>query len=244
MTNPFGSVPVPKKGSTLFDESHSLSGNFPFSVLAPVFLAETIPGDRWDINVFNLTKLETLIAPAMQPIDASLLWFKIPKRLVFKHFKKWYSGGPDGKDEHEKPHIFLWQFAADLLDWLANTKSLNSTQIAYVTNELFGSGSLWQYMGLPVPLTYDSATGVWSVLSLEAWRGDNDHLDVDSGYIDMMYHMAYHMLYDEYFRDQTLSDGCFEDAEEGIFKVNNKYNNLLRISDTNVILLPNTTGTD
>ena len=72
MSDVFGSVPVPKKGRTNFNESHSVSGSFPMTQLIPVFCTETIPGDRWDINVFNLTKLETLIAPAMQRIDANL----------------------------------------------------------------------------------------------------------------------------------------------------------------------------
>lgn len=243
MSNVFGSVPVPKKGRTNFNESHSVSGSFPLTQLIPVFCTETIPGDRWDINVFNLTKLETLIAPAMQRIDASLLWFKIPKRLLFRHFKKWYSGGEDGQDEHEKPHFFIWQFANDLLTW-ANTFSLSDEQIQYITDLLFGAGSLWQYLGLPVPLTYDDATGVWSVLSLKDWGIDQDNLKDDSSYVDLMYIMGYHMLYDQYFRDQTLSSGCFEDSEEGILKVNNSYNSYLSTGASSSITLPITTGSD
>ena len=204
MSDVFGSVPVPKKGRTNFNESHSVSGSFPMTQLIPVFCTETIPGDRWDINVFNLTKLETLIAPAMQRIDASLLWFKIPKRLLFRHFKKWYSGGEDGQDSHEKPHFYIWQFAYDLLNW-AISYPLTSVQIQYVTDLLFGAGSLWQYLGLPVPLQYDDSTGVWSVLSLNDWDIDRYNLKLDDAYIDLMYIMGYHMLYDQYFRDQVLN---------------------------------------
>ena len=62
--NPFASVPVQPMRSTNFDESHEVSGNFPLSYVCPVFMTETLPGDRWKINTYNLTKLETLIAPS------------------------------------------------------------------------------------------------------------------------------------------------------------------------------------
>ena len=244
MNNPFGSVPVPKKGRTNFDESHSVSGSFPLTQLIPVLTAETIPGDRWDINVYNLTKLETLIAPAMQKVEASLLWFKLPKRLLFKHFKKWYSGGADGQDDHEKPHFFIWKFADDFVAW-CQRKSLTDAQVQYVTEELFGPGSLWQYLGLPVPLRYNTVTGSWEVISIKLWSAtDGDNLKSDDAYIDLIPIMGYHMLYDQYFRDQTLDSGCYEDSEEGILKINTSYNSVLRISETNVIPLDATTGYD
>ena len=208
--NPFGSVPVPKKGRTNFNESHTLSGTFPLSKVCPVFFTETIPGDSWNINVFNLTKLQTLIAPAMQQVDASLLWFKLPKRLLFKHFKKWYSGGEDGQDEHQKPHIHLFKLTQYL-------NFLDDDDIQQFTEDFFGPGSLWNYLGLPCPLYYSGLQ--WEVLPLNEWAqyssktGDNDFIDITPL-------MAYHYIYDCYFRDQTLSDAMFEDAEEGNFIVN------------------------
>ena len=56
--NPFGSVPVPRKKSTNFDESHSVSGTFPLSKVIPVFFTDTLPGSTWKINTFNLSRLE------------------------------------------------------------------------------------------------------------------------------------------------------------------------------------------
>lgn len=244
MSDVFGSVPVSKKGRTLFNESHSVCGSFPLTSLVPVFATETIPGDRWDINVFNLTKLETLLAPAMQKIDASLLWFKIPKRLLFKHFKKWYSGGEDGQDSHEKPHFFIWQFAADVVAW-GTSLSWTSNKFQSFTDLYFGAGSLWQYLGLPVPLKYDSATGVWSVRSILEWKPtDLSDLKTEDGFIDLIPILGYHMLYDQYFRDQTLDSGCYEDSEEGILKINASYNNKIVWDASNIQLLPSTTGYD
>lgn len=233
MTGPFSSIPVGKVGRTLFDESHEVSGTFGLSYCQPVFMTETIPGDSWNINVFNLTRLETLIAPAMQRVDASLLWFKAPKRLIFRHFKKWYSGGVDGQDDHEKPHIFLYEFANQLSSW-CNTKGINDAGRQNLTEQLFGPGSLWNYLGLPVPLEYRSGTGVWGVLNVDDWSipATEEGRKSDESFIDIMPIMFYHMVYDQFFRDQTLSQAAFEDADEGVFKVQQNYNSGIYINGT------------
>lgn len=220
--DPFGSVPVPKKGRTVFNESHSLSGTFPLSTCVPVFFTDTIPGDSWTINVHNLTKLETLIAPAMQRVDASLLWFKLPKRLVFKHFKKWYSGGTDGRDEHQKPFFYLFAlrdyFAQYIVTQAVDAK--RSAVMQEMTEFFFGPGSLWNYLGLPVPLEYNSSTGAWTVLSMEYWDQESEKVEnSDVDFVDAMPLMAYHMIYDQYIRDQTLCPAFYEDSEEGILKI-------------------------
>ena len=80
---------------------------------------------------------------------------------------------------------------------------------------------------------------------MEDWELSIYNLKDEGSYVDLMYIMGYHMLYDQYFRDQTLSSGCYEDSEEGILKVNNSYNNRLSINDTGgTVELPSTTGRD
>ena len=214
MANPFDSVPVPRKGRTNFNESHSLSGTFPLSKLVPIFFTPTLPGDKWNIDLYNLSRLETLIAPAMQQVNASVLWFKMPQRLLFKHFKKWYSGGENGDDTHEKPHIHLYDFAQSLMKYLSQIDMLDFTE------EFFGPGSLWNYLGLPVPIKYDTDTGVWSVRSIEEWDDESDVGSPDSDFIDLMPLMAYNYLYDTFFMDQTLNDRIFVEGEEGNFTIN------------------------
>lgn len=242
MSSVFGSVPVPKKGRSLFNESHSVSGTFPLAKCVPVFMTETIPGDSWNINVFNLSKLETLLAPAMQRVDASLLWFKLPKRLVFRHFKKWYSGGEDGQDSHQKPHIYFWEFVKSLEAFL-QTLSLTPGQKDKFVEALFGPGSLWSYIGLFTPIQYNSTTGVWEFLPFSLWQIPENYVKSDVDYIDIMPFLAYHMIYDQYFRDQTLSSAAFEDADEGVLKVNPGYNPNYRFGSY-VFNFPSVTGND
>ena len=241
--DPFSGIPVKKLGRTNFDEAHEVAGNFPLSKVCPVFTTETIPGDSWDINVFNVTRLETLISPAMQRINASLLWFRVEKRLLFKHYKKWYTGGTDGQDSHQKPHIYLWQVLYELMSSGAYS-GLTTDQKAELLNLLFGPGSLWNYMQLPVPLVYNSVTGVWSLRTtgyqIPAKEADRKS---DDCYIDIMPFLGYHLIYDQYFRDQTLSQSCFEDAEEGILKVQDTYNKVIHLTGAD-FTIPAASGTD
>lgn len=193
------------------------------SDLQPVLFLDCLPGTSYRIKVWNLTKLETLIAPAMQQVNASLLTFKVPKRLCYKNFKEWYSGGADGTTDAQKPHWNLYTILDDIvnnyLDWPAEARN------AFIAS-LFGPGSLWNYLGLPCPVEYNSTTGVWQIIpassiGIETGAVDDDGNFKDSGFIDAMPFIAYWLLHDEYFMDQTLGKKMF--VSEGDLKLNEEF---------------------
>lgn len=224
----FGSIPVGKIGRTNFNLSHQVTGNFKEGICYPVFFEDALPGDRWNIKTFNISKLETLISPAMQRTDANLLWFKIPKRLLMRSFKKWYTGGVDGMANVEKPYIYF----SSILDWfrdMAALHGLSNVQIEHLTDFLFGPGSLWQMLGLPIP--YDYSGSVPKIIppllyySQDETYSDNWYGEILDQRIDLLPFIAYGALYDEYFRDQTLSDAVFADdiSEFPVLNVNRTY---------------------
>lgn len=202
----FQSIPVGKVGRTNFNLSHQVTGNFREGICYPIFCEETLPGDSWSINTYNITKLETLIAPAMQRTDANLLWFKTPKRLCMKNFKKWYTGGSDGMSSFEKPYIKL----SSIRDYFENLKDqggFSTSFIEHLTNIMFGPGSVWQMLGLPIP--YSFRDGAPAIITPDWW--EDDILDQK---IDLIPFIAYARIYDEYFRDQSLSESIFIPDED------------------------------
>lgn len=226
----FQSIPVGRVGRTNFNLSHQLTGNFKEGICYPIFCEETLPGDSWRINTYNISKLETLLAPAMQRTDASLLWFKIPKRLCMKNFKKWYTGGSDGMASVEKPYFRLSSY----IDWIRLNDSYffssdTQTKLLNVTNIFFGPGSVWQMVGLPIPYKPNVSTGIINFVSpFELVQGtpkvvwDESILDQK---IDLIPFIAYAKLYDEYFRDQSLSESIFiADEDYANFNPNWSYN--------------------
>ena len=209
----FGSIPVGKLGRTNFNLSHQLTGNFKEGLVYPVFCEDSLPGDSWKIKTYNISRLETLISPAMQRTDASLLWFKIPKRLLMRHFKKWYTGGTDGQANLEKPYITIGSILTFFDNEVLSDEFATDQVVKDLTEFLFGAGSLWQMLGLPIPYDYSQTTpkiippfeksgDEW----IQVW--DGELLDQK---IDILPFIAYGALYDEFFRDQTLSEPVFVD---------------------------------
>ena len=217
--SPFGSIPVGKKGRTNFDLSHSLSGTFGLGYCQPVFMTQdVIPGDRFSIRVHNLTKLETLIVPAMQQVDASLLWFKLPKRLCYKNFKDWYSGGVDGNTDADKPHFNIVKIIEHVQQAIYPiTATMTEADKRNLTAQLFGPGTLWNYFGLPCPLDYDN--GTWKIKQFTDI--DVSEFSEDDSWIDAIPFIAYWLIHDEYFMDQTLGNRMF--VSEGDLQMNADY---------------------
>lgn len=215
----FQSIPVGRIGRTNFNLSHQLTGNFKEGICYPVFCEETLPGDSWRINTYNISKLETLLAPAMQRTDASLLWFKIPKRLCMKNFKKWYTGGTDGQSSVEKPYFTLRSFVLWIMDHSNYFMSGSpDVKIKAFTDFIFGPGSVWQMVGLPIPYLPNNATGLMEFIppyilqqGIPKLNWNDSLLDQK---IDLIPFIAYAKLYDEYFRDQTLSESIFVSDED------------------------------
>lgn len=215
----FQSIPVGRIGRTNFNLSHQLTGNFKEGICYPVFCEETLPGDSWSINTYNISKLETLLAPAMQRTDASLLWFKIPKRLCMKNFKKWYTGGSDGMSTVSKPRFTLRSFTDWIHDHFSYFMSSDpEAKFKKVTDFFFGPGSVWQMVGLPIPYLPDNTLGVMKFIppyvldkGIPVLNWNENLLDQE---IDLIPFIAYAKLYDEYFRDQTLSESIFIPDED------------------------------
>lgn len=221
--NIFGSVPVGKIGRTNFNLSHQLTGNYKEGLCYPVFLEETLPGDSWSINTFNISKLETLIAPAMQRTRASLIWMKIPKRLCMRNFKNWYSGGTDGTNSSEKPYTTFQSIVDCFLFW-QELEDLTQDQINQLTDFFFGPGSLWQNVGLPLPYDYsgDTPTLIPPIIYSDVqskWIANWSSAILEQK-IDLIPFNAYALCYMEYFRDQTLSNPIFEDNGQDFPNIN------------------------
>lgn len=221
----FQSIPVGRIGRTNFNLSHQLTGNFKEAICYPVFCEETQPGSIYRIKVWNISKLETLIAPAMQRTNASLLWFKMPKRLCMRNFKKWYTGGIDGNASVEKPYILL----KSIQDWWVQniSEQFDEDEKNLIFDYFFGPGSLWQMVGLPLPVQFNQ-NGTYLRIFPDDWTSA-----VTSQMIDLIPFIAYQRIYDEYFRDQTLSESVFVSEEDyPIFNINRE----IKIEGTDLVL--------
>lgn len=178
----FNAIKTQKIGRTAFDLSHSVKGSFPMGKFIPLVLQECVPGDRFKVQVHQLSRLMALISPMFHDVDIHLDAFYQPSRLLMKDFDKFWTGGESGTEAPTVPQVNLGDIYDHNPDWLA-------------------PGSLLSYLGVPSPLSYDSSTGTWSF---------NDNIDNDSDHNSQLPNISllplnmYISIWNEYIRDETI----------------------------------------
>lgn len=119
--------------------------------LVPVNLLEVLPGDTIQLSSGVFMRLAPMIAPVMHPVHMTIQHFYVPTRIIWDDFEEFITGGPDGMSSVTPP----------------------------TSTVIFPSGSLADYLGLPV-----NTPRAIKVSSLPF--------------------RAYNAIYNNYFRDQDL----------------------------------------
>ena len=183
----FNSVPAPKVGRTAFDMSFEHKLTCDMGKLIPAFCMECLPGDTLDIKPSALFRLQALISPMMQRVDASMLFFKEPYRHIWEGFEDFMTGGSDGLQKPEPPYFTLQDI-------------FNLNPASQTIPEQLQVGSLLDYLGIPLP--YELKNGAWTPSTITG--SDKAKLSVTK--LSALPLRAYAHIWNEYFRDQTLQD--------------------------------------
>lgn len=75
--------------------------------LIPIGWYEALPGDTIQMATNMLVRANALLAPVMHPVDVRVHHFFVPNRLLWKDWEPFITGGPDGLDSSEWPHLLL-----------------------------------------------------------------------------------------------------------------------------------------
>lgn len=125
----FNTIRIPKLKRNKFNLSHDVKLSMRMGELIPIFCQDVIPGDTFKLNTEMLIRFAPLMAPVMHRINVYTHFFFVPKRLLWKNWKDFITGGKDGKAEPSYPKIHL-----------------NGARSA----QYFRTGSLADYLGFPV----------------------------------------------------------------------------------------------
>lgn len=79
--------------------------SFNMGEIVPVFCKEVLPGDIWKQESVALLRTLPLLKPLMQRVNADLIHFYIPTRVMWEDFEDFITGGPEGTSEPEFPYI-------------------------------------------------------------------------------------------------------------------------------------------
>jgi len=131
----FQSVSIRKPKYNAFDLSHEKKLSMNPGQLVPVYVQETVPGDKFRVKTEMLLRMAPMIAPVMHRVNAFMHFFFVPNRLVYDDWAKFITGGEDGLQAPAFPKITLTEQA----------------------RTLFAPGSLADFMGAPTIKSSDPA---------------------------------------------------------------------------------------
>lgn len=120
------SIDMPR---SVFDRSCSLKTSFDMGKLVPIYIDEMLPGDTVSMDMAEVIRMGTPIAPIMDDLYAKISWFFVPYRVIWSHFKQFCGEN-------------------DVSAWTQTTEyTLPQQPIAAGDNRF--TGSLCDYLGLP-----------------------------------------------------------------------------------------------
>lgn len=146
--------------------------------LVPVGCFEALPGDTIQQSSSLLIRVSPLLSPVMHPVDVRVHHFFVPNRLIWDDWEKFITGGPDGLDASEHPHVLANDAGLGTLqDYLGilpqsgrTVSALPFRAYALIWNEYFRD------QDLQTPLSFSSASGSDTVTSRAlqrvAWEKD------------------------------------------------------------------------
>lgn len=181
MANIFNSIRLKRPRRNVFYLSYENKLTANAGELVPIMCKPVVPGDKFRVNTEMLVRLAPLVAPMMHRVDVFTHYFFVPNRLLWNQWEDFITKGVDGTGVPAFPKIAL------RADWV------NPTSAAV----LLSDGSLWDYLGLPT-------IGGFNGIAFPE-RSPNSVIPPVGYEVSALPFRAYQLIYNEYYRDQNLT---------------------------------------
>lgn len=181
MANIFNSIRLKRPRRNVFNLSYENKLTANAGELVPIMCKPVVPGDKFRVNTEMLVRLAPLVAPMMHRVDVFTHYFFVPNRLLWNQWEDFITKGVDGTEVPAFPKIALRG------DWVNPTSGA----------ALLSDGSLWDYLGLP---TIGGFNGV-----AFPDRDPNSVMPPVGYEVSALPFRAYQLIYNEYYRDQNLT---------------------------------------
>ena len=182
MANIFNSIRLKRPKRNVFNLSYENKLTMNMGELVPIMCMPIVPGDKFRVNTEALVRLAPLVAPMMHRVNVYTHYFFVPNRLVWTEWEDFITKGIDGEDTPVLPHFLL-----------GNANMTDTTRRGF-----YSDGSLWDYLGLP------SINKVGSVNNIV--QSPNGVSLPENFKVSCLPFRAYQLIYNEYYRDQNLTD--------------------------------------
>lgn len=182
MANIFNSIRLKRPKRNVFNLSYENKLTMNMGELVPIMCMPIVPGDKFRVNTEALIRLAPLVAPMMHRVNVYTHYFFVPNRLVWTEWENFITKGVDGEDAPVLPY-----FSLDKSDMTNRDRA-----------GFYSDGSLWDYLGLP---SVNNVNGVDNIVQ----SPNGVSLPTDFR-VSCLPFRAYQLIYNEYYRDQNLTD--------------------------------------
>lgn len=206
MANIFNSIRLKRPKRNVFNLSYENKLTMNMGELVPIMCMPVVPGDKFRVNTEALVRLAPLVAPMMHRVNVYTHYFFVPNRLVWNEWEDFITKGIDGESNPVLPYL-------DVRD----TYGVVSSESVF--RDLFTDSSLWDYLGLP------TLSGVGSV----SYNVPNGVTFPNGFKVSQLPFRAYQLIYNEFYRDQNLTEAVDVPLNSGGTLVTGQYQSLLTL---------------
>lgn len=88
-------VPLKKHKSSWMNLSHENKMSLPFNRLVPISCEDTLPGDKFKLDLSNYTIMAPTVAPILQSMTMKAYSFFVPNRIIWDQWEEFISEAPE-----------------------------------------------------------------------------------------------------------------------------------------------------
>lgn len=206
MANIFNSIRLKRPKRNVFNLSYENKLTMNMGELVPIMCMPIVPGDKFRVNTEALVRLAPLVAPMMHRVNVYTHYFFVPNRLVWNEWEDFITKGIDGEDNPVLPYLDV-----------SDSYSVVSTESVF--RDLFTDSSLWDYLGLP------TLSGVGS----KSYNVPNGVVLPNGFKVSQLPFRAYQLIYNEFYRDQNLTEAVNVPVGSGRTLETGQYQSLLTL---------------
>lgn len=183
---------APNIKRSAFNLSHEHKTTFNVGKLVPIELMEVIPGDTFSYDLSSVIRTNTFQRPVMDNLYADFMFFFVPMRLTWKHWKNFQ--GENGNS-----------FGIPSISYRIPAYIAGSSSAVYTDGVRCLSKSVADYMGIPVGTKFDNRKDFGGPLSSGSMQ------------ISQLPFRAFASIWNYWFRDENLQGyQVFDDGDSDV----------------------------
>lgn len=199
-------VDIPNKSG--FDMSHENFFSSYCGTLTPALIDTLLPGDKVDLSAIANVKLPPFASEFFGRIEFKMEAFFVPFRLLYGGWKEFITIPLDYAGANTRPETSPYQSRLNAGVYLPTFEvtlhdSANNPSTGQLYKGMLAAGSLADYLGYKVDA--DSVNASQTTVKEE---------------INAMPFLAYHKIWDDWYRDSRLVASCFQKTNNDVLTQN------------------------